>query len=177
MSSVDVFAALRPDTVTVVCLERQWTLYPDSAYQWLGLLAYDLDTLAGVVPGGVAVCDAEAMFRAGLSDPDCDRRWVNAARVAVTRAAGRDWWWTVNLARKLLQGWPYLNGRLLLSGVDARATPLPDFLDTAYMLLWSNSDEQGRMKLDIELQTIPRGIAVHQSKQQRTAMEQAFAAD
>lgn len=177
MSSVDVFAALRPGTVSVGCMERQWQLYPDTAYQWLGVMAFDLDSLTGVAPGAILDSDVEAMFRLALSRPDADQRWLNAARVAIARAGGRDWWWTVNLTRKLLQGWPYFNGRLLLSNVDARTTPLPDFLDAAYMLLWSNSDEQGRMKLDIELQTPPRGVPVRRSKQQRAVMEAAFAAD
>src|SRR3546814_2545969 len=55
-----------------------------------------------------------------------DRRWLNAARVAVGRGSGRDWWWSVNLARKALGAWPYINGKLLLSGVDSHHLPFPD---------------------------------------------------
>lgn len=175
--SGDLFGAVRPPQVAVTCFGHEWVLQLGNAHQWISALGYDLETLAGVVPGAVSDSDAEAMFQLALQHPDADRRWVNAARVAVGRAGGRDWWWTVNLSRKLLRSWPYVNGRLLLDGVKARELLLPDFLDAAYMLLWGNADEGGRMKLDLELQMLPKGVAVRQSGQQRKAMMEAFAAD
>lgn len=117
------------------------------------------------------------MYQLSLSREDVARRWLNAGRVAVGRAGGRDWWWTVNLIRKALGGWSYINGKLLLSGVDSRRLPLPDWLDACYMMLWQSADEKERIRLDTELSMPPRGVAVRQSKAAKQRMLQDFAAD
>ena len=117
------------------------------------------------------------MYHLALSDPDVERRWLNAARVAVGRGGGRDWWWCVNLTQKSLQSWPYINGKLLLSGVRARDMSWPDWLDACYMLLWGNCDEQARIKLDLELSLPPAGIAIRQSATEKRKMLADFAAD
>lgn len=117
------------------------------------------------------------MYQLALSDPDIERRWLNAARVAVGRGSGRDWWWSVNLIRRALSGWPYFNGKLLLSGVSARDVLLPDWLDACYMLLWGSCDEKERIKLDLELSMPPAGVAIRRSKAQTEKMLADFAAD
>ena len=55
--------------------------------------------------------------------------------------------------------------------------PLPDWLDACYMLLWGNCDENGRVKLDLELSAPPAGVALRQSKQAKQRMLADFAAD
>ncbi len=140
-------------------------------------MGFDLDRLAGVFPGSIGDDDVDAMYHLALSDPDIERRWLNAARVGVGRGSGRDWWWSVNLVRRALSGWPYINGKLLLSGVDAHRLPFPDWLDACYMLLWSGCDENGRIKLDLELSMPPAGVALRQSKAQKERMLADFAAD
>ncbi len=117
------------------------------------------------------------MYHLALSDPDIERRWLNAARVAVGRGSGRDWWWSLNLVKRALSGWPYINGKLLLSGVSAAHVPLPDWLDACYMLLWSGCDEKERIKLDLELSMPPAGTAIRQSKAAKEKMLADFAAD
>lgn len=117
------------------------------------------------------------MYHLSLSCPDIDRRWLNAARVALGRGSGRDWWWSLNLITKSLQSWPYINGKLLLSGVAVRDTLLPDWLDACYMLLWGSCDEQSRIKLDLELSLPPAGIAIKQSREAKQRMLADFAAD
>lgn len=117
------------------------------------------------------------MYHLSLSCPDIERRWVNAARVALGRGSGRDWWWSLNLIGKSLQSWPYINGKLLLSGVDAHHLPFPDWLDACYMLLWGNCDENSRIKLDLELSLPPAGVALRQSKEAKQKMLADFAAD
>ena len=174
---VDVFQSIRPSQVRVVCFDIEWTLYPDSAYDWLGLVAADLEHLTGVLPGAVAVDQCEDMFRVALSFDDRDDRWANAARVALGRAGGRDWWWVRNLSKRCLQGWPYINGRLLNQGIRARDLPFPDWLDAAYMMLWDAQDDKGRTLFDIELNRMPPNIAVRRDFTQIQAMAEAFAAD
>jgi hypothetical protein len=143
----------------------------------VGAVGFDMDSLAGVFPGSIGDVDVDAMYHLALSDPDIDRRWRNAARVAVGRGSGRDWWWSVNLIRKALGGWPYINGKLLLAGVSAAKLPLPDWLDACYMLMWSGGDEKGRIQLDLELSMPPAGVALRQSKQAKLKMASDFAAD
>lgn len=163
--------------MSVTCHQRRWALCLDTAADWVGAVGFDLDGLAGVFPGSIGNDDVDAMYHLALSDPDIDRRWRNAARVGVGRGGGRDWWWSVNLVRRALGGWPYFNGKLLLSGVDSRHLSFPDWLDACYMLLWSGCDENGRIKLDLELSMPPAGMAVRQSKAARQKMLADFAAD
>lgn len=174
---VDVFLSIRPERVRVTCFDVEWTLYPDSAYEWLGLVAADLEGLSGILPGAVADDQSEDMLRLSLSFDDRDDRWANAARVALGRAGGRDWWWVLNLSKRCLQGWHYVNGRLLREGVSARNLAFPDWLDAAYMLLWDSQDEKGRTLFDIELNRIPQGVEVRRDFTQIQAMAEAFAAD
>ncbi len=163
--------------MSVTCVERGWTLDLDTAYQWVGAVGFDMDDLSGIFPGSIGDDDLDAMHRLSVSCPDIERRWVNAARVALGRGGGRDWWWSLNLIRKSLQSWPYINGKLLLSGVHATKLPLPDWLDACYMLLWGNCDEATRIKLDLELSLPPAGIAVRQSREAKQKMLADFAAD
>jgi hypothetical protein len=175
--SVDVLSRLRPERVRVTCFDIEWDLYPDCAYDWLGLVGADMETLAGVFPGGVCDDQCEAMLAVSHSFDDRDDRWANAARVALGRAGGRDWWWVLNLSRRCLQGWQYVNGRLLREGINARTVLFPDWLDAAYMMLWDGQDDKGRTLFDIELNRIPAGVAVRRDFTQIQAMAQAFAAD
>jgi len=175
--NADVLAQVRPARVSVTCHQRRWALDLDTAHDWVGAVGFDLDSLAGVFPGSVGDDDVDAMYHLAVSDPDIDRRWRNAARIALGRGGGRDWWWSVNLIRRALAAWPYINGKLLLSGVSARQLPLPDWLDACYMLLWGNCDDNGRIKLDLELSMPPAGVAIRQTKQAKTRMLADFAAD
>lgn len=177
MPAVDVLAALRPDEVAVTCFGRSWRLDLGSAGQWLGAIGCDVETLTGVLPGSVGDSDIEQMWMLTKTDPNPDRRCLNAARAAVGRGAGRDWWWAVNLSKRIVQGWPYINGQMLLSGIHAYTTSFPDYLDAVYMLLWRNGDDEARRKFDLELQLPPMGVAVRQTRRQKIDMAEAFAAD
>lgn len=177
MSHADVFRSLRPASVTVTCFEQPWELSLNNAYQWVGALGWDLDTLTGIFPGSIADDDLDSMWAASVQYHDADRRWLNAARVALGRGSGRDWWWALNLSKRCLQGWPYINGILLRQGVNAQQLGFPDWLDAAYSLLWERADEEGKMKLDLELSMLPVGVAIRRSPQQTRKMLEAFAAD
>lgn len=140
-------------------------------------MGFDLDGLSGVFPGSIGDSDVEAMYHISRDVPDADSRWTNAARAALGRGSGRDWWWSRNLIKRSLQAWPYINGKLQLSGVRAHDTSLADWLDATYMLLWSGSDDKGRVKLDTELSMPPVGVAIRRSPAQTKQMLADFAAD
>lgn len=176
MRPADVLAATRPAQVTVTCFERSWDLELPHAAAWIGAAGYDLDSLSGIFPGAICERDLDAMWDLS-GDPDAPRRWLNAARMSVQRGSGRDWWWTVNLIRKVLGIWPYINGQLLLAGVDAEKMPFASWCDATFMLLWTNQDEEGRTRLDLELSMLPRGVAVKMPATAKKKMLDSFAAD
>jgi hypothetical protein len=202
----DVLASTRPDRVTVGCLGRHWELALSTAAQWIGAIGYDPDGLVGIFPGGVGDDDLDALWecsrqllvqpgrtdesesgdrghemvrtqRDHLHHQDFERKWVNSARVAVARGSGRDWWWTVNLVRKVLGIWPYINGQLLLSGVNAETMRFPLWCDAAFMLLWNAQDQDGRTRLEMELSMPPAGVHVQISSAANRKMLDRFAAD
>lgn len=195
MLHADVLASTRPDRVTVGCLGRRWELALRTATQWIGAIGYDPDGLVGIFPGGVTDDDLDALWEcsqqessdghngmvrtqlARLDDQDIERRWLNSARVAVTRGSGRDWWWSVNLTMRCLRMWPYVNGLLLLRGVDAAKMPFASWLDAAFMLLWERQDEEGRIKLDLELSMPPAGLRGKAASRANRKMMEGFAAD
>lgn len=175
--SVDLLALLRPDEVAVTVAGRRFPLTARTAAQWIGAIAMDTDNLYGLVPGLIEEDDLDAMYELGVSHPDIETRWFWAARTALGRGAGRDWWWARNLTVRTLGGWAHVNGMLLRQGISAKSVSYPDWLDACYSMLWANGDEEARTKLDLELSARPRGIAVAQSRQESKRMAQAFAAD
>lgn len=175
--SVNLLEILRPDNVSVTVAGHRFVLQATSASQWLGAIALDPEDLAGVVPGLIADDDLEAMERIAATHPDFHERWIQAARTALGRAGGRDWWWTRNLCRQALGTWMYTNGMLMRQGIRISTTTLPDWLDACYTLWWQNASEEDRIKLDLNLGMPPAGIAVRQSRTATREMASAFAAD
>lgn len=175
--SADLLALLRPRQVVVRVGGHPFTLTATTAAQWLGAIATDMDNLCGIMPGLVHDDDLDVMCDLIDTHPDIETRWTNAARVALGRAGGRDWWWTRNLAREALGTWIYTNGLLLHRQVNSRQMPLPDWLDACYTLYWQGGDDESRLKLDMKLNMRPRGVATHQSASQTRSMMAQFAAD
>lgn len=175
--SVDLFALVRPAQVTVRVAGHPFALTAATAAQWLGAIAIDLTGLCGIMPGLIADEDLDAMSALMREHDDIEDRWFWAARTALGRGAGRDWWWAHNLSRRALGSWMYLNGILLRQGIDAKVLAYPDWLDACYTLLWQGADEQHQIKLDLELSARPKGIFTRQSKQEVRQMLAEFAAE
>jgi hypothetical protein len=179
----DVLAHTRPHCVTVECLGRHWELAPSAAHEWIGAIGFDPDTLAGVFPGAVADEDLDDMWGRIRADPQRQRpsgdsslgdELRDCARTSVGLASGRDWWWSVNLTRKALSMWPYINGLLLLQGIDAEKMRFAQWLDACFMLLWKDADEGARRALDLELNLPPAGVHAPKASKKMLA---AFASD
>lgn len=175
--SVDLLALLRPTQVTVTVAGHPFVLGATTAAQWLGAMATDLQGLYGIMPGLILDDDLDVMDELMATHPDIEDRWFWAARTALGRAAGRDWWWAHNLSRKALGVWMYMNGMLLRQGVNAQTIAFPDWLDACYTMLWHNADEEHKTKLDLELSARPRGLPTHEPKGSVRQMVAAFAAD
>lgn len=69
-----------------------------------------------------------------------------------------DWWWAWNLVRLCLRGWLFVNGVLLRQNIDSTKLSLSDWLMAAYTLIYEGKDEAGRVALEAELSTPPRGV-------------------
>lgn len=176
--SVDLLALLRPTQVSVRVAGHAFTLEATTAAHWIGAIAMDMDDLYGIIPGLIGDEDLELMYELSQTHTDITTRWFYAARKALGRAAGRDWWWARNLSRKSLNSWSYVNGALLRQGVDAKKVGYPDWLDACYSMLWQGCHEEDqRIKLDLELGAKPRGEAVIQSPAATRQMLAEFAAD
>lgn len=173
---VNAFEYFRPAEVTVTAFKRRWVLEARSAYDWLGAAAVDLDDLSGVFPGLAADDHLDDLWELS-SAGDFSKRCVLAARAAFGRAAGKDWWWALNLTRKILGGWSVINGVMIREGIRAKDTDFADYCDALYSLMWQNGKDEDRMKLDIELSMLPAGVRVRQSSAQKKAMLAAFAAE
>ena len=176
MRNVNAFSTTRPDTVTVTAFKREWTLQGGTAYEWLGCIASDIKELTGIFPGMVAEEELDLLYQHVL-DEDFHDRCVRTARVALGRACGKDWWWAQNLCQKVLPGWSLINGILLREGVSAQHVGLADWMDAVYSLLWERSDQEQRMKLNVELSMMPAGVKVKQNSAARKRMLNDFAAD
>jgi hypothetical protein len=175
--SVDLLALLRPERAQVSVAGHRFTLTATTAAQWIGAIALDLRNLHGIMPGLIHDDDLDLMCQLIEEHSDIQTRWFYAARTALGRGAGRDWWWALNLSKRSLGIWTYINGCLLRQGVDAKVVSYPDWLDACYTMLWTNADEEHRMKLDMELGARPPGIAVRTSGSSAREMLASFAAD
>lgn len=174
--SSNAFEYIRPSIITVTAFKQSWTLVDGPAYDWIGAAAMDLDHLSGVFPGLVAEDHLDDLWAYVLSG-DFDKRCELAARAALGRAAGKDWWWASNMIKKILSGWAVINGIMIREGVRAQDVSLADYMDAFYSLMWERSKEEDRLKLDVELNTLPAGVRVRQSSAARKAMLARFAAD
>lgn len=175
--SVDLLALLRPSQVVVAVAGHRFALTATCASHWLGAIATDPDGLYGIMPGLIGDGELDLMAQLMQEHPDISTRWFHAARTALGRAAGRDWWWAWNLSKRALGGWIYINGILVRQGVDAKKMDLPDWLDACYTMLWQGCDEEHQMKLDMELGARPAGVAIRRTREQIRAEMAAFAAD
>lgn len=176
MRIANAFESFRPSQLSVTAFGQTWELTECSAYEWIGAVALSPQTLAGVFPGMCADADVEALLDLSFS-PDFASRCANAARMALGRAAGKDWWWAQNLITHIISGWPFFNGVMLRQGMRAKDYCLADFLDATYTLLYERADEEGRMKLEVMLRTLPKGVGIRQTARDVKEMAQAFAAD
>lgn len=173
---LNAFEYNRPSTVTVTAFGTRWNLCGRSAYDWLGAAAVDLDGLYGIFPGLVGDDQLDDLYEFSFAG-DFDKRCSLAARAAFGKAAGKDWWWALNLTKKILGSWPFANGTMVRQGVRVKEVEFADYCDAFYSFIWLNGKEEDRMKLDIELAMLPAGVRVRQSSAAKKAMLAAFAAD
>lgn len=145
----------------VTAFGRVWDIPAVPASVWLGALRRDPARLAGIFPGLIDETDIDSMLQMWLDFDDADLRCELAGRKLLGRAAGMDWVWAFNLMQLTARIWIFLNGMLLRQGVNATQLSLSDWLSAAYTLIYESKDEAGRIALEAELATPPRGVRLH----------------
>lgn len=176
MQNVNVFGRIRPAQVEVKAFGQHWLLQEASAFDWLGSVAADLEKLSGVFPGLLIPEQLDQLYE-HITDDDFDARCARTAQAALGRGSGKDWWWTLNLCKKILPGWVMVNGIMLREGLSAQQASFADYLDAVFSLMWERSDKEGRMKLGVELAAMPAGVKVKQTSAAKRRMLDDFSAD
>lgn len=125
---------------------------------WISAFRDDVDHLAGIFPGLVDDDGVDHLLSLWLEVDDAGQRCELAARRLLARASGMDWVWAWNLIRLCLRGWMFINGMLLRQSVNPATLPLSDWLAAAYTLIYESRDEAGRVALEAEMMTPPRGV-------------------
>lgn len=163
--------------IDVTALERRWRIPAAPASVWLNAFDGSPEALLGLFPGLVNDDDLDDMLDRLIGIPDSEARCQRAARILLQRASGMEWVVAWNLMRISRGMWLWVNGALLKHGVNSHHATLADWLDAAFVLLYENKDEQGRVAFETELMMPPRGehLIVSVAAQKRAAM--AFAAD
>lgn len=165
------------DRIVVTCAKRSWKLRESTAYEWLRAIQHDPLKLSGIFPGLISVDDVGEMFTAMSQFDDIDRRWENTARKALGRAAHRDWWIALNLAKICLGSWTAANGAMLLVGCDARSMPLSSWMDAAYVQMMRGMDEDKQRRFQFDLDKVPAGVRAGSTSSATKRSLAAFAAD
>lgn len=155
----DPAAALKAWPVTVVLYDREWTIPPLPASDWLA--AYVTDGESGIIPGllgdeaATVVADAVLDAFDGVGDiEDTDP----IAREAIEIATGVSPWWVA--AR--LMGWAAtadIAGKLIRQGVDYDRVSLGGVIAAVWSIIQEVPDDKGqRAKLVMELEQPPPGV-------------------
>lgn len=146
----------RGNQISVTCCKQSWTLRYATASEWISAVL--TDDMSAVFPGMIRARDADRMFELWFEMPDMHRRCINVARVALSRASGREWIWSYNLIRECIASWTHINGGLLRQGVDSSKLDLSDWLDAAYSFFDEHLSTQDKAGFQARLKMMPKGM-------------------
>lgn len=164
----DAEASMRCWGVVLNIGGRDYAIPPLPAGPWL--TAITTPSYRAVVPGlirGLSTDDLiDALVARRVTVADLDQ----AARDAIAEISGMKWWSATRLAAWLVGNWHTLGSAVLSRGLDMQTAPLGAVLVVTYRVILENcKDEQERQKVDIELDMVPRGVAVEEMFDQRAA--------
>lgn len=148
---IDPVALLRDWAIDVDVDGETYTIPARPASDWLLPVAADryLDIVPGLLEDPAALDDRLAV---GDLDDECRQ----AARDAVTAAAGCPWWTARRLAGFVAGSW--IGGELTLRGVDAMVLSLPRYFAAVYRLATKYMDEAKKASLDMQLDAPPADL-------------------
>lgn len=169
---VDGAALIVPRSVLVDLGGREYRIPARPASDWM------LTLLEGgwsdVVPG---MCEGELddlhdQIALGIiSTDECE----DAAKDAVTAAAGVDWWVAVRLVYSATAD-PAAFGELRSSGLDVASAPLGAALVSLYRIYTRDKDQKDVAKVDYELAKLPPGVSAVETRYKPDAAAAAFEA-
>lgn len=149
-----------------------WRIPALPAADWLDAFLEGPDDLTGIVPGLVearthedgtpdtlttrllwAMVDDDDPFAPGLEDER-----LEAARTALSVAAGVPWWIAGRLAAEAVT-WTGVGGELVLRGVDYTRAPLAAVLAGAYRVIISSVESKQLPMVMAKIEAPPPGLA------------------
>jgi len=143
-----------------------WEIPALPAADWLDAYLESPDDLAGIVPGLVTDPEkgdtlAERLFDATFNDddlftPGLEPQRLEAARTALTAAAGVTWWIAGRLAAEALS-WTGVGGELVLRGINYQRAPLAAVLAAAYRIIVSTQDSKQLPMTIAKIEAPPAG--------------------
>jgi hypothetical protein len=158
---------------------HSWIFVDAPAIDWiLGAASPDM---AGIFPGLLEEEHVGDAVRLTFTESDVQRRCTDASRIALGRAAAREWMWTYNLIQECLGSWTELNGLLVRAGVRASVEGMPDWVDAAYTVFHDllGPDQNKWTAFEGRLRRTPKGLNVAKSAVRMSTRADllAFAAD
>lgn len=149
--NIEPIAILRCWAIDVDIGEDTYTIPPRPASDWLLPVAADsyLDIVPGLLEDPTALDDQ-------LAEGDLGDECRDAARAAVTAAAGCPWWTARRLAGFVAGSW--IGGELTLRGVDPTQLSLASYLAAVYRLATKHMEEAKKSALDMQLDQPPTEV-------------------
>lgn len=156
---VDPLASLRPYGFAVDLGGREYEVPPRTGAQWLTVLLPSPLDLADILPGMLGDDDAEVLEEALMAGEVSEQDIKDSVFEVITLAAGRDWWWALNLIQSVATVWTQVYGQLVAQGVRFDQLPLGAVLDAMYATLAARMDKDRLRAFDSDLARPPVGHA------------------
>lgn len=155
---VDPLASLRGWGSTVELGGREYQLRAALAVEWLPILMIDPLDLSAIIPGMVEQDVEEDLEDALIQGTVSLDEIEQVCREVISMAAGRDWWWALNLLASVAGAWMTIFGNLVARGMDVSRLPLGALLDAMYAECAARMDKDHLRDFDRQLNTPPIGL-------------------
>lgn len=159
MVAVDPLASLGIHPIWVTIAGREYEMKGRPASKWLDVLISG-DWIS-IVPGWFSKEDEDFVEQLVMDFEVDPEELDEATRDVVSIAAGRAWWWALQLisyAASDVHHWSRINGRLVLAGVDSRRISLSAWVDAVYAVHiehMQDKDEYDKFKMQIDTPPTP----------------------
>lgn len=164
--AVDPLASVRAWVLEADLGGHEYQVRPALTGEWLPILLGNQIDIADIVPGLFADPAEEERLEADLMEGRVREAEVReAALEVISAAAGREWWWVMNLLATASSVWMDLYGSLVGRGVNVPTLPFGAFLDALYAEMVNRLDKEHRKALDQQLNVPPVEEAIDEDRE------------
>lgn len=135
MVAVDPLASLDFDAIYVTIGGMEYRMPGRPAAVWLRTILADEYNL--ILPAWLEPTDSALLMSRLMDDEFTTRELDDAVMDVITIAAGRPWWWALQLimyASSDVHHWSRINGRLVLAGLNLNKISLSAWVDAVYAI-------------------------------------------